>query len=150
VHADRALIEERITRECHQRVLPLLERDTVPLSVTAGPTRDEQAPFVVGSEWGPPWGTTWFVLTGTVPAAWAGQRVEAVIDLGFRGDPPGFQCEGLVVDGAGRPVQGIHPRRTHYALESIAGPVEVAIEAASNPAFPAFAASPLGSPATAG
>ena len=33
------------------------------------------------------------------------------IDLGFRLDAPGFQCEGLVRDAKGRPVQGIHPRR---------------------------------------
>ena len=30
---------------------------------------------------------------GTVPDEWSGHRVEAIIDLGFRADPPGFQCE---------------------------------------------------------
>ena len=38
VHVDRALIEERITRELLERVLPSVERATVPLSLTAGPT----------------------------------------------------------------------------------------------------------------
>jgi alpha-mannosidase len=150
VHSDRALIEERITRELHARVLPRLERATVPFTVTAGPTREQQSPFVVGSEWGPPWGTTWFVLTGAVPDEWSGQRVEAIIDLGFRADPPGFQCEALVVDDRGRPVQGIHPRRTRYAVDATPGSVTISLEAASNPSFPQFAPSDLGSPATAG
>ena len=150
MHSDRALIEERITRELHERVLARVERAIVPLTITAGPTREQQSPFVVGSEWGPPWGTTWFVLTGAVPDDWSGQRVEAVVDLGFRADPPGFQCEGLVVDDAGRPVQGIHPRRTRYAVDATPGPVTIAIEAASNPAFRQFAPSHLGSPETAG
>ncbi|HEX6657170.1 MAG TPA: glycoside hydrolase family 38 C-terminal domain-containing protein, partial [Ilumatobacter sp.] len=150
MHSDRALIEERITRELHERLLTLVERAALPLTITAGPTREQQSPFVVGSEWGPPWGTTWFVLTGAVPDEWSGQRVEAVVDLGFRADPPGFQCEGLVVDDAGRPVQGIHPRRTRYAVDATPGPVTIAIEAASNPAFRQFAPSHLGSPETAG
>ena len=64
MHVDRALIEERITRELHERVLPRVERATVPLSITAGPTREQQSPFVVGTEWGPPWATTWFMFTG--------------------------------------------------------------------------------------
>jgi alpha-mannosidase len=150
VHSDRALIEERIARERRERVLPLVERAVVPLTVTAGPTREQQSAFVVGSEWGPPWGTTWFVLTGDVPDEWSGLRVEACIDLGFRADPPGFQCEGLVVGDAGRPLQGIHPRRTRYAVDAVPGPVTIAVEAASNPSFRQFTPSGLGSPETAG
>src|SRR6478735_6333148 len=122
----------------------------MPLSITAGPTREQQSPFVVGSEWGPPWATTWFVFTGTVPEAWSQQRVEAVIDLGFRADPPGFQCEGLVVDDDGRPLQGIHPRRMRHAVDATPGPMTITLEAASNPSFRSFAPSPLGSPDTAG
>jgi alpha-mannosidase len=150
VHVDRVLIEERITRELLERVVPAVERATVPLSLTAGPTRDHQSPFVVGTEWGPPWATTWFTLAGTVPDSWSGQRVEAVIDLGFRADPPGFQCEGLVVDVEGRPAQGIHPRRLRYAVEPRPGPLTITVEAASNPSFPSFAPSALGSLETAG
>jgi alpha-mannosidase len=150
VHVDRGLVEERVTRELYERVLPLVERETSPLSITAGLTPDEQAPFEAGSMWGPPWGTTWFTFTGVVPEHWEGGRVEAVIDLGFRGDAAGFQCEGLVVDDAGRPVQGIHPRRTHHRIDAIPGPVTVRLEAASNPSFRQFAPSPLGLPETAG
>jgi alpha-mannosidase len=149
VHTDRALLEERIRRELIERVLPSIEARSVPLTVSAGPTPDEQRPFEAGSRWGPPWGTTWFTFTGEIPADWPSGRIVAVIDLGFRADPPGFQCEGLVVDAAGRPLQGIHPRRTQFAIESGPGPVELRLEAASNPSFRQFAPSPLGSPRTA-
>ena len=85
-----------------------------------------------------------------MPAAWAGRRVEALLDLGFRADSPGFQCEGLVRDAKGRPVQGIHPRRQAVPVAGEPGPVELVVEAASNPMFPQFRPSPLGSPDTAG
>ena len=150
MHVDRLLLEERVTRELHERVLPGIERATLPLSITAGPSRAAQSPFIAGTEWGAPWATTWFTFSGSVPEAWSGQRVEAVIDLGFRADPPGFQCEGLVVDVDGRPVQGIHPRRSHYAVDPTPGPVTITVEAASNPSFRLFTPSLLGSPETAG
>jgi alpha-mannosidase len=150
VHVDRALVEERVTRELYERVLPRVERERAPLAITAGPSLGEQRPFAAGTMWGPPWGTTWFTFTGDVPGNWAGGRVEAVIDLGFKADPAGFQCEGLIVDEAGRPVQGIHPRRTRHRLDPVAGPVTVRLEAASNPSMRQFAPSPLGSPDTAG
>jgi alpha-mannosidase len=149
MHRDRGLIEARITRELHERVLPLVDADRAPLTITAGPTPDDQQPFVVGTEWGAPWATTWFTFAGTIPAAWAGDRVEAVIDPGFDRNAPGFQCEGLVIDG-GRPVQGIHPRRTNVRVASTPGPIELRMEAASNPSLPEFVPSVLGDPETAG
>ena len=99
MQVDRGVVEERVTRELYERVLPLVERERAGLSITAGASLDEQAPFTAGSLWGPPWGTTWFVFTGSIPEHWAGKRVEAIIDLGFRSDAAGFQCEGLIVDG---------------------------------------------------
>jgi alpha-mannosidase len=150
VHRDRGLLEERITRELHERVLPLVEPARLPLSITAGPTPDDQTPFEAGSTWGAPWDTTWFTFRGIVPESWAGRRVEAVIDLGFRGDAAGFQCEGLIVDDVGRPVQGLHPRRTNHRVDAVPGPVVIRLEAASNPSFRQFSPSPLGDPATAG
>ena len=150
MHDDRELVEERITRELAERVLPLVHPERRPLTVEAGPSLDELAPFAVGDRWGPPWGTTWFRFTGDVPGPWSGRRVEALLDLGFRIDAPGFQCEGLVRDGKGRPVQGIHPRRQAVPLAGEPGPVELVVEAASNPTFPQFRPSSLGSPATAG
>ena len=149
VHDDRELVEERIHREVNERVVALVHPEWRSLAVTAGPSIDDQAPFAVGDRWGAPWATTWFTFSGEVPAAWAGRRVEALIDLGFRLDAPGFQCEGLVRDAEGRPVQGIHPRRQAVPVDG-AGPVRLVVEAASNPTFPQFRPSPLGDPATAG
>jgi alpha-mannosidase len=150
VHDNRRLIEERIDRELFERVLPLVHPRRLAMSVEAGPSLDAMRPFPVPSPWGPPWGTTWFRCRADVPTAWASQRVEAIIDLGFAADSPGFQCEGLVRGPHGEPLQGIHPRRTAVPVAAGPGPVEVVIEAASNPTFPHFQPSPLGSPSTAG
>ncbi len=150
MQVDRNLIDERINRELFERVLPLIGRERSPLRITSGPTLEDQRPFTVGTRWGPPWATTWFVLTGEIPTSWQGRRVEAVIDLGFHPDAAGFQCEGLVVDELGRPVQGIHPRRTNLKMPADPGPVTVRLEAASNPTFHEFAPSQMGSLDTAG
>jgi len=152
VHDRRALAERRITREVTQRVLALVHPEVLALTVEAGPSPDELEPFRVGERWGPPWATTWFRISGEVPEPWfplrSHRRIEAVIDLGFHPDAAGFQCEGLVVDGERRPVQGIHPRRTCFELPAEAGPFDIMVEAASNPAFVQFRPSALGDPAT--
>ena len=152
--SDRVLVEKRIQRELWERVLPLVHSDRRPLTIEAGPDLDHLEPFEAGSSWGAPWATTWFRLTGEIPPEWTGRRIEAVIDLGFHQRAAGFQCEGLVVeldgDGSFRPRQGIHPRRTNYVIDSDPGPVVLHVEAASNPMFPQFTSSPLGSLETAG
>ncbi len=154
MYANRDLVEKRIQRELWERVLPLVHPSRRPLRIDAGPDVDHLEPFEAGSSWGAPWATTWFRLTGDIPAEWSGRRVEAVIDLGFHQRAAGFQCEGLVVDlhsdGSFRPLQGIHPRRTNYAVEAVEGAVTLHVEAASNPMFPQFTPSPLGSLDTAG
>jgi alpha-mannosidase len=154
VYADRDLVEKRIQRELWERVLPLAHPDHRALTIEAGDDLDHLEPFTARSKWGAPWGTTWFRFTGEIPAAWTGRRVEAIIDLGFHPQAAGFQCEGLVVDldddGSWTPLQGIHPRRTNFALDGSAGPVVLHVEAASNPSFPGYRPSPLGSLATAG
>jgi alpha-mannosidase len=150
VHDNHQLVEERIDRELVERVLPLVHPRRQVMNVEAGSSLDALRPFPVPSEWGPPWGTTWFRLSGEVPAEWTGHRVEAIVDLGFQADSPGFQCEGLVRGPHGEPVQGVHPRRTAIPVSDAAGPVELVIEAASNPTFPQFRPSLLGSPSTAG
>ena len=116
----------------------------------------EGRPFTVGGQWGRPWGTTWFRLAGNVPTEWAtpeyADRLEVVVDLGFHPDAAGFQSEGLVWTPEG-PVQGIHPRRTGVPLPTAtAGPLELVVEAASNPAFPMLGRrnGHLGSLSTAG
>jgi alpha-mannosidase len=154
VHDDRDLLEKRITRELWERVFPLVHADRRPLTIEAGPDRDHLTAFEVDRAWGAPWTTTWFRLVGDVPAGWRDRRVEAVVDLGFTRAQAGFQAEGAVVavraDGSTTPLQGIHPHRTTFPVESMPGPVELLVEAASNPSFPPFRPSPLGSPETAG
>ena len=154
MHNDRDLVDKRIQRELWERVLPLVHVDRRPLTIEAGADLDHLEPFEAGSSWGAPWATTWFRLSGEIPPEWAGRRVEAVIDLGFHPNAAGFQCEGLVVDvaddGSFRPLQGIHPRRTNYAVEAVAGPLVLHLEAASNPMFPSYSPSHLGSLDTAG
>lgn len=149
MHDQRALDERRIDRELHDRLLPLVHPSRVPLMVEAGPSLTELTDFEVGSRWGTPWGTTWFRLSGHVPEAWATERVEAIIDLGFHPDAAGFQCEGLVINPDGTPRQGIHPRRMALAVDSGPGPVVIDLEAASNPQFAQFRPSPLGAPEAA-
>jgi len=154
VHNDRDLVEKRIQRELWQRVLPLVHPERCQLTIDAGPDVDHLEPFEAGSSWGAPWATTWFRLRGEIPASWSGQRVEAVIDLGFNPNAAGFQCEGLVVDladdGTFTPLQGIHPRRTNFGVAATPGPLTLHVEAASNPMFPGFVPSSLGSLDTAG
>ena len=142
-------------------MLPAVYSGSIPLTVAAWdapgePVSFDEAmggdyrPFAIGDHWSRPWGTTWFRFSVDVPAAMAGPQLEAVIDLGFHPDSAGFQSEGLVwIDG--QPVQGIHPRRTGLPLPQIPpGPFTFFVEAASNPAFPGYRPSPLGSLATAG
>ena len=150
MHDDRDLVEERISRELSERIVPLVHPERRALDVEAGASLDDVAPFEVGGRWGAPWTTTWFRFSGEVPGEWGGRRVDALLDLGFRMDAPGFQCEGLVRDEKGRPVQGIHPRRQAVRMAGAPGPVVLVVEAAANPAFPQFRPSELGSPDTAG
>ncbi len=150
MHDDHELVEERIARELSDRLLALVHVAREPLLVEAGRSLDALVPFEVGRPWGAPWGTTWFRFSGEVPPSWEGGRVEALLDLGFRMDAPGFQCEGLVRDECGRPLQGVHPRRHAVPVTTGPGPVVVVVEAASNPAFPQFRPSAMGSPDTAG
>jgi alpha-mannosidase len=171
MHDDSVLVERRIRRELGERVLPAMYSTIVPMQVVAWDTPGEPVPYVdaiaalhtdgrpfqVGSKWSRPWGTTWFRLTAEVPEQWVGAQLEAVVDLGFHPDSAGFQSEGLVwlpgLDGNGAPLQGIHPRRTGVPLPgTAAGPLELVVEAASNPAFPMVGAryGQLGSLRTAG
>ena len=64
-------------------------------------------PFRINERWGPPWSTTWFHVRGRVPAEWAGQRVVAVFDIGFKGHT-GFTCEALAWRD-GKPWRGVDP-----------------------------------------
>jgi len=115
-------------------------------------------PVRAGDPWGPPWSTTWFRVTGEVPAGWAGSRVEALIDLGFNDRNPGFQAEGLAFSPAGEPVKGVMPRNNWVPVKSDkAGAWSCYVEAVAMPGIMGrrgpdreFTPTPLGDKSTAG
>lgn len=152
MHRNTTLVRARIERFIGERVRPALYRDSVALDVEAWEVPDEPVPFAdavgqdftafsTGQTWGKPWGTTWFHVTGTVPAAWGDLlhdgfdgRVELVVDLGFLSGQAGFQAEGLVFSADGRILKAIEPFNTYVPLDiSPGGTIDLYIEAASNP-----------------
>ncbi|MFF3026762.1 alpha-mannosidase [Microbacterium sp. NPDC057944] len=147
MHDDTSLTVGRVKRVLDERIRPAIHSAAVPLTVERNELPGEPiapadglalpfAPDSVPSVWGPAWSTTWFKLTGRVPAEWAGRRVEAVIDLGFDINMPGFQCEALVYRADGTPVKSINPRNQWLPITETADgdePVELYLEAAANP-----------------
>ncbi|MEV7242414.1 glycoside hydrolase family 38 C-terminal domain-containing protein [Streptomyces sp. NPDC093248] len=167
MHDDRSLVEARLRRVLDERVRPAVHPESVPLRVdvwqapgepvpVAEGLAAEPEPIEVGARWGAPWGTSWFRVTGTVPAAWAGRTVEALLDLGFDENMPGFQCEGLVYRPDGTPVKGLNPRNQWVRIGAPAEggeQVRLHIEAASNPVildYHPFRPTALGDKDTAG
>ncbi|MDX3352537.1 glycoside hydrolase family 38 C-terminal domain-containing protein [Streptomyces sp. ME01-24h] len=167
MHDDRKLVEARLKRVLDERIRPALYPDSTPLEVAVWTAPGEPVPVAegltapvepvaVGDRWGAPWGTSWFRVSGTVPEAWAGRTVEAILDLGFDENMPGFQCEGLVYRPDGSPVKGLNPRNQWVRIASPAtGGEEVLlhIEAASNPVlldYHPFLPTQLGDKDTAG
>lgn len=144
----RRVLEERIRPAIHSVSVPLevevVELPGEPIGPRAGLALDF-SPAAVPSVWGPAWSTTWFRLSGRIPAEWAGHRVEALIDLGFSDHMPGFQCEALAYRPDGTPIKSINPRNQWIAIaDAAAGDerVEFYLEAAANPLildFPSFA-----------
>ncbi|WP_270365804.1 alpha-mannosidase [Microbacterium algeriense] len=147
MHDDTSLTVGRVKRVLEERVRPAIHSASVPLEVAAHQLPGEPIapadgrgldfqPAAVGELWGPAWGTTWFKLTGRVPADWAGRRVEALIDLGFDVNMTGFQCEALAYRPDGTPIKSINPRNQWVPIaEAAAGDehVELYLEGASNP-----------------
>ncbi|MET9399915.1 glycoside hydrolase family 38 C-terminal domain-containing protein [Kitasatospora sp. NPDC002965] len=167
MHDDRSLVEARLKRVLDERIRPAVHPESVPLSVTIWTAPGEpvpvaeglaapRSPIAVGDAWGAPWGTSWITVTGTVPEAWAGRTVEALIDLGFDANMPGFQCEGLVYRPDGTPVKGLNPQNQWVRIASPAAggePVLLHVEAASNPVildYHPFLPTELGDKETAG
>ncbi|MFP1624535.1 alpha-mannosidase [Streptomyces sp. 5K101] len=167
MHDDRTLVEARLRRVLDERIRPAVYPASVPLDVAVWNAPGEPvpvaeglaatpAPIAVGDRWGAPWGTSWFTVTGTVPAEWAGRTVEAILDLGFDENMPGFQCEGLVYRPDGTPVKGLNPRNQWVRVGApVTGGEEVRLhlEAASNPVildYHPFVPTPLGDKETAG
>ncbi|MGH8879206.1 MAG: alpha-mannosidase, partial [Stackebrandtia sp.] len=149
MHDDRKLIEDRLDRVLRERIRPAVYGAAAEFAVEVWHAPGEPVspaegiaasyePCRIGQEWGPPWGTSWFRMSGRVPAAWAGEVVEARVDLGFSnyGWGPGFSAEGLIYRPDGTAVKGLNPdnqwlRVTDKAL----GGEEVVfhVEAAANP-----------------
>ncbi|MDR2348678.1 MAG: glycosyl hydrolase-related protein [Bifidobacteriaceae bacterium] len=140
-------------------------RQTLRLAVSATPpmrrpepfaraVRQRFEPFPVPGDWGPAWSTTWFRVQGAVPADWGPDDSEVVLDLGFRGGGPGFECEGLAHASDGSVIKGVEPRNRHIPLARAAPDgqtVDFYVEAAANPVIPGPTGGPMvwGSPDTA-
>ena len=91
--------------------------------------RGEFSTIRVGDRWGPPWSTTWFHVTGRLPADWAGRQAVARFDLGFEG-PTGFTCEALAWKD-GIPWRGVDPNHAWLPISGTG--VDFYLEAAANP-----------------
>src|SRR2546428_1885939 len=74
------------------RIRSLIHGPTAPLTVEAfhvhgEPIPAEEAfaktfePFAVGDRWGSAWDTTWFRMSGKIPADWKGREVVALVTL---------------------------------------------------------------------
>jgi alpha-mannosidase len=171
MHDNRALTLERVARALRERIRPATHRAVADLDVAAwhleggqgepvlpavALTSGEYESFPIGGVWGPPWGTTWFHLTGNVPAIAAGQAVELRIDLGWADHSPGFQAEGLVYRPDGTVVKGLHPRNDWVPVAAPANGderIDLYVEAAANPYLlhlGRFAPTELGERASAG
>ncbi|WP_117213850.1 alpha-mannosidase [Allorhizocola rhizosphaerae] len=161
MHDDRLMVEGRLERALRERIRPAVNQAPVPLDIAAwvspnGPVSIGTgigAPFkpaAVGDSWGAPWATVWFRFTGQVPAHWRGRTVEAVIDLGFALDRPGFSAEGLAYRPDRTPIKGLNPRNTWLRPNvGLDGEVEFYVEAAANPLIEG-PVTLLGDPLTAG
>ncbi|UGY93986.1 alpha-mannosidase [Streptomyces gobiensis] len=158
MHDDRSIVEHRLRRVLAERIKPAVYSSPQPLAVARWEAPGEPVPVAeglaapyrptaVGERWGPAWGTTWFKVTGRIPRQWSGCTVEAVLDLGFDRDMPGFQCEGLVYRADGEAVKALNPRNAWVRVDK--PEVELYIEAAANPILTAHAPSYEGDRLTA-
>ena len=148
MHDRRGEIRGRLRRVVDQHVRPAARRHVADLTVAAwhvppaadgtvgepvpfGEAKDQEyAAFAIGDRWGPAWATTWFRLTGEVPADLA--HPELVVDLGFAGTGAGFQAEGLVLRPDGTHVKALNPLNDW--VPAVPGErVDLYVEAAANP-----------------
>ncbi|MCI5825215.1 MAG: glycosyl hydrolase-related protein [Arcanobacterium sp.] len=108
-----------------------------PVPPHAVPDPEHFTPIAVGTPWGKPWQTVWFIFEGTTPEATAvptGDTLEALIDLGWADHSAGFQCEGLVRGPDGHTIKALNPRNTWVPLpQAPESPVHFTVEAAANP-----------------
>ncbi|XAS68352.1 glycoside hydrolase family 38 C-terminal domain-containing protein [Micrococcaceae bacterium Sec5.7] len=169
MHDDRRITEVRLDRFMRERINPAVYTRSVPLTLSSWDVPDEPVqvmealrhdftPQEHGAAWGKPWGTKWLRLQGDVPDSWgtaADTAVEVLVDLGFTGEAPGFQCEGTAWRPDGTIIKAISPRNQHIPLKLLGSgmAVDFYVEAAANPDLAqgwSFAATPYGDKATAG
>ncbi|MFF2030781.1 alpha-mannosidase [Arthrobacter sp. NPDC058192] len=169
MHDDRRLTEVRLDRFLRDRIAPAVYPRSLPLTLSSWDTPDEPVPALEalrheftpqehGAAWGRPWSTKWLRLQGEVPQSWGtapGTSVEILVDLGFSGELPGFQCEGIAWRSDGTIIKAISPRNQHVPLKLLGGgmAVDFYVEAAANPDLSqhwTFAATPYGDKATSG
>ncbi|MGP3776969.1 alpha-mannosidase [Streptomyces sp. SDT5-1] len=165
MHSDRDIVQHRLRRVLDERIRPAVHATSVPMEIGIWPVPGEPVPVAeglaadyrpieVGTPWGPAWTTNWFKVTGRVPEEWAGRRVEAVVDLGFSTNEPGFSAEGLAYRPDGTAVKALNPRNIWLPVaERAVGGEEFTcyVEAAANPLVMhsgpedrSFAITPLG------
>lgn len=108
MHIEKLRVSQQRIKPFYYRLLPsiikarealkadcFVTEEPVPFSAIASYAMH---PVSVGEVWGRNWQCGWFKVTGQVPPAWAGEKVEARLNLGG---------EGLVFDASGSPRQGI-------------------------------------------
>ncbi|MDQ0754093.1 glycoside hydrolase family 38 C-terminal domain-containing protein [Arthrobacter sp. B3I4] len=169
MHDDRRLTEVRLDRFLRERIVPAVYPRRIPLALSSWDAPDEPVPVLEalrqqftplehGAPWGKPWSTKWLRLQGEVPDSWgstADTAVEILVDLGFGGDLPGFQCEGIAWRPDGTVIKAISPRNQYVPLKLLGSgmSVDFYVEAAANPDLSqgwTFAATPDGDKATSG
>ncbi|REJ06465.1 alpha-mannosidase [Microbacterium bovistercoris] len=171
MHDNRPIAEARLERFIAEFLTPALYRTVSPLDVAAFEVPDEPIPAAealaadyaavrLPYAWGRPWSTVWFRATGAVPEDWfddegalpAATRVELLVDLGFFGDRPGFQAEGLGYRADGTILKAVSPRASYLPWDG-ERVVEFYVEAAGNPDVAGdydFLPTPMGAKSTAG
>jgi alpha-mannosidase len=128
------ILDEHVRPAIWGEVVPLevaafhVDGEPVPAAVALAA---EYRPFAVGERWGPAWGTTWFRVSGRVPAAWAGRHVVAKLATGLH-PRVGFGGEALVWQD-GEPRQGLSWDHDEYPVGGPGDVVELYVEAAANP-----------------
>ena len=141
MHDRRSEIRGRLRRLVDQHVRPAERRHVADLTVAAWhvpPAPDgtvgepvpfaharEQAydAFTIGDAWGPAWATTWFRLTGQVPADLA--HPELVVDLGFQGNMARIPGRGSRAPTRRHARQGAEPAQRLGSRDSggVGGPL---------------------------
>lgn len=169
MHDDRRLTEVRLDRFLRDRIAPAVYPRSVPLTLSSWDAPDEPVPVLEalrheftpqehGAAWGRAWSTKWLRLRGEVPDTWGtapGTSVEILVDLGFSGDLPGFQCEGIAWRADGTIIKAISPRNQYIPLKLLGTgmAVDFYVEAAANPDLSqnwTFAATPYGDKESSG